>query len=160
MIIAPFVIAVDTREQKPWKFNHITVSHKSIQTLVKVATVRQTLYQGDYSISGLEGEIAIERKSIPDACSSFLRGRKRFVAELDRLRSYKFSAVLIEGTWTDLLNYAAAETQILPASLDSSVLGLTLRYPTQWIFRPSRFTAEKTCYKLFELFFRYQKSNV
>lgn len=42
-------ILVDTREQTPWEFSHYS-------------TAKQKLDTGDYTVSGLEDKLAIERK--------------------------------------------------------------------------------------------------
>ena len=56
------VVAVDTREQKPYRFQRSEV---------------KTLQSGDYSIVGLEDRIAIERKTKTDAYAPLGQGRAR-----------------------------------------------------------------------------------
>ncbi len=69
------------------------LGHKCIKKCLKV---------GDYSIEGKESSVAIERKSLPDFVSSITRDRKRFERELEKARSYKFFAVVIEGSFKDI----------------------------------------------------------
>lgn len=59
---------------------------------------RATLREGDYSARGLEGRVAIERKSVSDLVGSLTHGRERFVRELERLATYDFKAIVIEGS--------------------------------------------------------------
>ena len=79
---------VDTREQNPW-------------ILEPMRTVRAGLDIGDYSILGLEAVIAIERKSLADFVACCGTERERFQRELDRLRGWPVSAVVIEAGWGD-----------------------------------------------------------
>ena len=70
------VVAIDTREQKPYRFARSEV---------------KTLASGDYSIVGLEDRIAIERKTKEDAYSSLGQGRARFERELQRLSRFDYA---------------------------------------------------------------------
>lgn len=83
------VVIVDSREQRPWRFANLP-------------TERGTLPTGDYSIGGLEHLIVLERKSLSDLVGCVGRDRTRFVAELARLRAYRFRAVVVEATLADL----------------------------------------------------------
>lgn len=80
---------IDTREQSPWD-------------LSPMPTIRQGLHVGDYSLKGLESIVAIERKSLPDLVMCCGSERDRFQRELDALRGWPVSAVIIEAEWSDL----------------------------------------------------------
>ena len=86
------IIAVDTREQKPYRFERFEV---------------KTLPTGDYSIVGLEDRVAIERKTKSDAYSTIGRGRARFESELERLARLSYAAIVIESSLTDFLQAPA-----------------------------------------------------
>ena len=83
------IIIVDTREQEPLEFR-------------RLPSRVGTLTQGDYSVAGLESDVAIERKSIPDLVGSLTSGRERFMREIDRLRGCGFGRLLIVGTEADI----------------------------------------------------------
>ncbi len=83
------VAIVDTREKTAWRFAHLPAE-------------RGTLATGDYSVRGLETLVALERKSLGDLVACCGRGRERFVAELVRLRAYRFRAVVVEATLAEL----------------------------------------------------------
>jgi DNA excision repair protein ERCC-4 len=83
------VAIVDTREQNPFD-------------LSPMQTEPGTLHVGDYSVVGLESVIAIERKSLPDLVACCGRERDRFQRELDRLRGWPVSAIVIECSWEDI----------------------------------------------------------
>ena len=83
------VAVVDTREQDPFD-------------LSPMQTELGTLHVGDYSVVGLESVIAIERKSLPDLVACCGRERERFQRELDRLRGWPVSAIVIECSWREI----------------------------------------------------------
>jgi ERCC4-type nuclease len=86
-----------------------------------VATVRRALRSGDYSLEGLETQVAVERKSLDDFVSTVIRDRERFRRELDRLHEMDSACVVVEGNLSDVLrgHYAsgAHPTSILGAAL-------------------------------------------
>lgn len=79
-------VIIDTREQTPWTFEG-----------QGIVTVRRKLDTGDYSIEGLEHSVAIERKSLDDWTGSCIHDRARFYKELERLRAFRFRAVVVEA---------------------------------------------------------------
>lgn len=79
---------IDTREQKPW-------------LLSPLKTQVATLTTGDYSVLGLERQIALERKSLPDLLGCIGGGRKRFESEIERLQAYPTRCVIIECSWRE-----------------------------------------------------------
>lgn len=79
-----FEIVVDTREQRPYKF--------------QVPTVTKKLDVGDYSFVGGEEIAVIERKTLDDAYGTFFSdNRTRFYAELDRAKKLNRFVILIEA---------------------------------------------------------------
>jgi DNA excision repair protein ERCC-4 len=83
------VAIIDTREQQPLD-------------LAPLKTEKGTLTTGDYSVKGLEGEISIERKSLPDLLGCVGRDRERFDREVKRLIAYPVRALVVEATWHEL----------------------------------------------------------
>lgn len=88
MKISPTVI-IDTREQMPLIFPTLP-------------TIPGSLPTGDYSAVGFESVIAIERKSLPDLLACCGSSRDRFKAELQRLRAYRFRALVIEASAAEI----------------------------------------------------------
>jgi len=83
------VAVVDTREQLPLD-------------LAPLQTVIGTLQTGDYSVRGLESQIAIERKSLGDFLACVGTERERFEACVQRLLGYPTRAIVIESTWAEI----------------------------------------------------------
>lgn len=103
------VYICDSREQQPY-----FVGNPEIKTKVK------KLHHSDYSVLGLERIVAVERKSGPDFINSLTNARKRFETELLALRSYRYSCVVVECSYSDIVsgNY---RNDVSPKALVGSV---------------------------------------
>jgi len=89
------IIVIDNREQLPLDFRRSKV----------VEDVRYvTLKTGDYSILGYEDKIAFERKNPNDLFSSLGVGHKRFKKELERALEMDYFAIIVERSYTEILN--------------------------------------------------------
>jgi ERCC4-type nuclease len=153
--VAPYTIVTDTREQLPWTFDGLVKFVDGKWVRVEIPITVHSLKTGDYSIAGHEGDLAIERKSKMDLVGTITRGRKRFERELERMREYKVSAVIIESEWLECQKYCECCTEVNPRSLNNTILAWNQRFPTtQWLFRPSRFTAGATAWGIAERFLR------
>lgn len=86
--IPDMTIAIDSREQRAYGFKNAVV--KALRT-------------GDYSIVGLEGRIAIERKTKDDAYKSITQGYARFAREAERLAALDYGAIVVECSLEELL---------------------------------------------------------
>ena len=64
---------IDTREQLPLE--------------LPLRSITDTLPTGDYSVSGFEDLICVERKSLPDLIGCMTSGRTRFERELQRMKA-------------------------------------------------------------------------
>jgi ERCC4-type nuclease len=111
--ITPTII-VDSREQRPWKFENLP-------------TQTGTLDTGDYSISGLDHLVAVERKSLPDLLACCGRDRDRFKRELQRLRAYRFRLLVVE-TDADEIERGAWRSQLRPEHVLGSLAAWTAQY--------------------------------
>jgi ERCC4-type nuclease len=85
-------IIIDTREQEPYSFDSRLA-----------AAVRRALPAGDYSVEGLEGRVAVERKTLDDFVSTVIHSRSRFREELRKLGGYRAACVVVEAGLLDLL---------------------------------------------------------
>ena len=95
-------ILIDQREQAPLKFS--------------VATERVLLPCGDYSLRGLTAEVAIERKSLADLVACCGSDRPRFIEQIERMRDYRFRALVLETNMTNIA-IGAYRSQISPLSV-------------------------------------------
>ena len=92
-----YTIIRDTREHddKGWLF--ATSRHCAGTEVSKLDT-------GDYSIKGMEDILCIERKG---STSEFARNitENRFEKELQRMREFKYSYIILEFNMSDLIDY-------------------------------------------------------
>ena len=79
---------------------------------------------GDYGIKGFSGwenpQFIIERKSLSDLIGSLTQGRERFLREVEKLKRFRFAAIVIEAQESDALSgeyLSKATPQSIPASL-------------------------------------------
>jgi ERCC4-type nuclease len=92
-----FIIYRDTREQNPWKF----IARKPC-----LGMEDKKLDTGDYTISGFEDRVVIERKaSSAELANNLTHDWKRFQKELKRLIHFDHSLIVCEFTLEDLLDY-------------------------------------------------------
>ena len=153
-IESPFTILRDTREKKPWGFKRIYTNEQGVQKRIRTPIQKIFLETGDYSILGASDSILIERKSGRDLVHTVAGRRDPFVRELERLSACDHGLVIVENEWAWCQHYCDTQTMMSPRSFDSSILAWQLRYPVKWLFRPDRKTAQKTAWKIFDLYWR------
>ncbi len=139
MTTPAFVVAIDTREQRPYRF---------------AAAERKTLPSGDYSIIGLEDRVAIERKTKEDAYSSLGQGRARFERELQRLSRFDYAAIVIEASLPEFLQ-APAFSRMNPKAAAASIVAWSVKYRVCVFFAGDRRHGNALTRQLLEKYFRY-----
>jgi hypothetical protein len=77
-------IVIDTREGEPYSFDPRLAG-----------AVRRALAAGDYSLAGLEDQVAVERKTLDDFVSTVIHRRRRFRQELRKLSRYRAACVVM-----------------------------------------------------------------
>jgi ERCC4-type nuclease len=87
-------IIVDTREKKPWLFNHPDVTGVEIRKL----------RTGDYTVEELENVLCIERKKVVAEFATCVTV-SRFKDELERMRNYKYRYLVFEFDEDAVLRY-------------------------------------------------------
>ncbi|HWA98890.1 MAG TPA: ERCC4 domain-containing protein [Pirellulales bacterium] len=152
-LIVPFTVVVDTREQSPFGFTgHRADAHKQYRPLV-VPVVMAGLRTGDYSLQGFENRIAVERKSLSDAYSTFSQERDRFERELERLNQLEFAGVVIEAGWPSILHRPPPHTKFSRKSFFRSVVAWQVRFPrVHWWACETRSFAETVTLRWLERF--------
>lgn len=119
-------LIIDTREQKP------------LCTRVKTLPIcREALKNGDYSIKGFEDQFTIERKQQSDFYSYIGSERKRTKQKLERLKTYKFKALIIESTWDDLM-IPGMFSSISSETARQFLISIRVRYGIHVVLDPKR----------------------
>lgn len=123
---AEIQIVIDTREQRP---------------LVLPNSIVRTLEVGDYSVTGYENLISIERKSLMDLFGCFGQSRDRFERELAKLSEYPYPAIVIEAT-LEMVLAGTKFSRVHPQSAIGSLIawGTKFRIPV-WLAGDRRMAA-------------------
>ena len=128
-------VVVDRREQRPWPIPR---------------AVWGTLAAGDYSLEKYETRVAIERKSHIDLLGSVGKGRVRFEKEMKRLASYRFAAIVIEASMSDILNCTPAYSRMNPVATLATLADWSVEYGVHVVFACNRRLAAAYARKLLE----------
>lgn len=178
-IVNPFTIIVDTMEQLPFTFQGIASDHSKYtadikwrisQGLAEPADITLTVpiewralgeSRGDYSILDHQGRCHIERKSVDDAHGTILgwgERRERFERELEFLGSIECAAVVVEGSFGQVLAEVKARGK---KSIDENrktlhrqVLAWQQDYRVPWVFCDNRRLAEITTFRMLDRYWR------
>lgn len=111
------IILVDSREQDPLVFNRFPSRVEGLPV-------------GDYGIEGFSDwanpAFVVERKSIDDLIGSLTQGRKRFMREVEKLRQFRFAALVVDGdrSTVELAQYRSTAS---PLSILSSLDAIAVR---------------------------------
>lgn len=137
-------IVVDSRERNPFSFSGLGIYEGT-------TTVEGSLPTGDYSLAGLHGCVAVERKSLADLVMCLSSERERFVRELERSRALESFCVVVEGSWQELA-LGQYRSQLNPHSACQSVMSFVSRLRTPFHFAGSRAAAEYCCWSFLHQF--------
>ncbi len=118
------IIIVDTREQDGYEFDGIV-------------TMKSKLEAGDYSVSGLEDRVSIERKNIDDFVSTVIYQKERFHKELCALARLDFAAIVVEASLTDILDHRY-KSAVKPLSVIGAAVAIMVEYRIPIIFCGNR----------------------
>ena len=148
------IIIIDTREQLPLDF--------SIYPDVNVE--RATLKTGDYSLKGYENQITIERKSLSDFVGCVGFGRERFKKELERMRDYDFSAVIIESSLSMIISEIWQYKNLMSKMRYGHILGAIsawrVEFNVHFILAENRINEASEIVRLFNKFLKEKNKNV
>jgi len=133
------LIVVDTRESLPLGFPGST---------------RKALATGDYSVAGMEGRVAIERKTLGDFYACVGRERERFERELERLAAMDYAAVVIEACLSDIL-HGTEFSRVHPMSAIGSILGWSVKHRLPFFLAEDRRRCRSMVYHLLRHFWRH-----
>jgi len=134
-------IVIDTREQLPYEFE---------------TSVTKTLKTGDYSILGLENDVAVERKTKEDAYGSCGARRVRFEKEMMRLSKFNYAAVVIEASLSSLLT-PPSYTKVSPLVVVNSFVSWTVKYGVHVFFASNREYARNLVQLILQKYWKYHK---
>lgn len=138
----PLRIVCDSREQAPYRFDGYPV-------VVEVGA----LASADYSLHGFTDRIGIERKSMQDLIHCLGPDRERFSRELQRLKAYDSSAVVIEQPQS-VLRLGHFRSRMDAGAAWQSCLALSMRFRVPFFWAENRADAERICFDCLRHFAR------
>ena len=112
-----FCLVIDTREQLP-------LFEKMPKGLV---VKRDTLKDGDYSIMGMEGVFAVERKGMSDFLAYISHERQKTVEKMKRLSTFGFAALIVEVD-EDELYHGSMYSKVGAEVIRAAILSFQVRY--------------------------------
>ena len=150
-LTVPFVIAIDSREKLPYRFDGLRANKRQHNRPLKIRTEWRPLKTGDYAILGLEHRFTVERKSKTDLFGTLGKGRQRFVNEMQRLAALPTAAVVVESSWHDVLCNPPELSRLNVKTIHRTVIAWQFKYPhVHWYFMGDRRLAEITSFRLLE----------
>lgn len=164
-VVCPFEVIIDTREQSPFRFtgfradakHKIRISRNPDQFKIPelhIPTITKTLKTGDYSISGFESEICVERKSLSDLYGTLGGGRDRFERELERMSSMRYAAIVIESNCDFAMQNPPRNSSLLPKNVFRTINAWEQDFPmVHWHWMGSKILAEHKAFRILERFF-------
>jgi hypothetical protein len=178
LVRCPFTILIDNREKAPWNFSGLQarsfIDKDQREYVVRTETRYLGIGQGDYSILGFEGRVAIERKSVEDFQGTLLGwptdvetatesgGRReidrrgRFKSELRKLQAMACKAIVIEGTLPDCLatcpQWGVRSASENAKYLMATYLAWSQEFRVPWIFCDGKEMAAATAFRIMEQF--------
>jgi DNA excision repair protein ERCC-4 len=87
-------IVIDSAEHMGYKFEGFTNWF--------FGTIRKRLPVGDYTLLGMEDEVAVERKTIQDLVNSIIQDRRDFIEKCQKLSTFKKKCLVIEGSLSSI----------------------------------------------------------
>lgn len=121
------VIAVDTREQRPYVFG------RSVPMVVKC------LPAGDMAPLGAESRCAIDRKALGDFVRCITVDRERFARELAKLATYETAAIVVEANLSDVMR-RKYRAQVDPQVVIGAAASIFVRYRVPVFFCGDRYS--------------------
>ncbi len=153
MIDNEFTIIIDTREQKPWTFEHHAKANHKLDT-------------GDYSIEGLENLVAIERKrNVAEFANNITE--KRFVDVVERLSKIPYAFILFEFDMDQVMSYPIGsdipkrlwdKIRISPSFLLKHIVDLQINHNIRIIFCGNSDNAEKVALSIMRRVYKENKN--
>jgi hypothetical protein len=140
--IPKYTVIKDTREKEGYHFKEYDQCS---------GMVVETMKTGDYTVKGLEDVLCVERKaSVAEISNNLGRKKSAFIAEMDRMKSFEHSFMVLEFSMTDVLEFPKGsnipiskqrQTRITGKYILKSLLEFQINYGINIIFCDSKYNA-------------------
>ncbi len=143
-----FVLIIDSNEKDDPLFLHHPPK--------RLTFIIDHLETGDYSVKGFENQITIERKKIPDLLGCLGNDRERFKREIERMKSFEWRAIVVQGAESDLYQYHDF-SQMEPESVRQQLVSINIRHNLQFYYNQNREQLERWVLDHLLKFFRVKR---
>ncbi len=127
-------VVIDSAEHRGYKFERFSNWFSG--------TIHRRLPIGDYTILGMEAEVVVERKTLPDLVRSIIQERKGFIKKCEVLSGFKKKCIVIEGSATSLKT-PYEDSQAHPNAVLGSLLAAQERWDISVYFLDNYLLAEE-----------------
>jgi len=127
-------VVIDSAEHMGYKFERFTNW--------LAGTIHKRLLIGDYTLLGMEDEVIVERKTLPDLVRSIIQERKGFIKKCEELSGFKKKCIVIEGS-TKALKTPYEDSQAHPNAVFGSLLAAQERWDIPVYFLDNFLLAEE-----------------
>jgi len=128
------IIVIDSQEHRGYKFERFTNWF--------AGTIRKRLPIGDYTLLGMEDEVVVERKTLPDLVRSIIQERRDFIKKCEGLSAFKKKCIVIEGSTTSIKTLYE-DSQAHPNAVFGSLLAAQERWDIPVYFLDNFLLAEE-----------------
>jgi ERCC4-type nuclease len=163
VIDSAFTILGDSNEYAhgvQYTFDNIIGDSRNGYAKIRVRTRSKKLFVADYSIEGMENQIAIERKSKADMFGSVANGQKRenFLGRLRKMQeTLKNGAVVVECYPQELFTDPPVHTSLSPMSVYQTSISWGLQFPLiHWYWAVNREAAERLTFDILDKFYQHE----
>lgn len=149
--MSKYKVIKDTREQDGWFFSPYDKCSG-----MKV----DTLHTGDYTLSGFEDVVCVERKaSVSEIAMNLGKKKKPFQEEMERMKDFEFSFMILEFDMEDVLKYpegssvpraARSKVRITGKYLLKCLMEFQIWYDTKILFCGNKNNAFLVCNSIFK----------
>jgi len=156
-LMTPFTIIRDDRERVGgYRFEGIRGKSDQNYRPLDVQLRTERLMTGDYTLSGFEDLVTVERKSLADLYGTLADGdrRDRFRAEHERMAGMALAVVVIEASWREITFRPPAGTQLDPKTVYGTFIARLVEFGIPWFAMDDRRLAELTTFRILERFWQ------
>ncbi len=138
---------IDSQEHMGYKFERFSNWF--------AGTIHKRLRIGDYTILGMEDEVVVERKTLPDLVRSIIQERKDFIKKCEGLSVFEKKCIVIEGSTTSLKT-PYEDSQTHPNAVFGSLLAAQERWDIPVYFLDNFLLAEEFVASMLSKYHAYQ----
>jgi hypothetical protein len=140
-------VVIDSAEHMGYRFERFTNWF--------AGTIRRRLRIGDYTILGMEHEIAVERKTTLDLVKSVIHERTEFIKKCEKLSTLRKRCLVVEGSLS-AVKTPYEETRAHPNAVLGTLLAAQERWDIPVYFLDDFFLAEEFVASMFSKYHAYR----